>query len=131
MSDDLFARPTASHYGLTTFRLTNFAQPWQFQSLRKMILRTPQIRFRSVWSDVLVLLANRTKWYYGSFCMSKVIMLLPSLFLKTTWIDFRPGITDMRLITTTSPLRLEVSSTVSGLNSFAETIVRPGSSLTG
>jgi hypothetical protein len=61
VSDDLFARPAASHYGLTTFRLTNFAQPWQFQSLRKMILRTPQIRFRSVWSDVLVLLANRTK----------------------------------------------------------------------
>jgi hypothetical protein len=58
-------------------------------------------------------------------------MVLPSLFLKTTWIDFRPDITDMRLIATTSPLRLEVSSTVSGLNSFAETIVRPGSSLTG
>jgi hypothetical protein len=62
---------------------------------------------------------RRSSWY------------CPSLFLKTTWIDFPPDITDMRLIATTSPLRLEVSSTVSGRNSFAETIVRPGSSSTG
>jgi hypothetical protein len=46
-------------------------------------------------------------------------------------IDFRSGITDIRLIATTSPLRLEVSSTVSAFNSFAETNVRPGSSSTG
>ncbi len=43
--------------------------------------------------------------------------------LKTTWIDFPPGKTNIRLIATISPLRLEVSSTVSGRNSFAETIV--------